>query len=239
MAEIPAYKILPCGDHAITLHFGNVIDEAINQQVLLLFKRIKRQHITGVKDVIPAYSSITVVYDVVSVRRVYKNSTAYNSMLGILTEILYDDEELSAQIEKTIRIPVCYEPAFALDLYEMAVRKHMQPEDIARLHYSKTYTVFMLGFLPGFAYMGTTVDELAMPRKSTPRASVKEGSVGVAGKQTGIYPLESPGGWNIIGQTPLKMFDVAKPEAVMLMPGDKIQFYPITGKVFNDIKAAQ
>jgi inhibitor of KinA len=108
-----------------------------------------------------------------------------------------------------------------------------------QMHCSKTYRVFMLGFLPGFAYMGTVAGDLVMPRRETPRIKIAAGSVGIAGRQTGIYPFESPGGWNIIGRTPLKMFDVNRADAALLKPGDRVQFYPISQTEFEVISATQ
>jgi inhibitor of KinA len=223
----------------MTIDFGNVIDENINKHVLSIFSGLKHQNITGVKDIIPAYSSVTVVYDVVAVRKANPNTTAYRTMEMILVDCADAVSDVVAEVETIVRIPVCYEPAFAPDLHEMAALKNIGPETIVKLHSSKTYRVFMLGFLPGFAYMGTVDDVLAVPRKHTPRTKVAVGSVGIAGKQTGIYPFESPGGWNIIGQTPLKMFDAHRAEAALLKPGTQVQFYAIGEEEFNAIKAAQ
>jgi inhibitor of KinA len=130
-----------------------------------------------------------------------------------------------------IRIPVCYDPAFAPDMIRLSAAKKCTPEELIGLHTAATYKVYMLGFLPGFAYMGGTDERIAMPRKPQP-VKVMAGSVGIAGRQTGIYPLDSPGGWHIIGRTPLRMFDPAAKKPVLLNTGDRVQFYTISKNEF-------
>ena len=232
------YKIYSCGDHAITVDFGNVIDEAINIYVLQLFHQSKQKNIPGVIDVIPAYSSLTLVYDIVTISKNASATTAYNWVAQQLEIILQEKKEQVPGTGKIIQIPACYEDAYAPDLQEMAQQKNMQPSDIIRLHCCKQYRVYMLGFLPGFAYMGTVESSISMPRRATPRIKVPEGSIGIAGLQTGIYPMESPGGWNLIAQTPLKLFDVTKAVPVLLQAGDSVQFYPINADEFKQLKSA-
>ena len=135
--------------------------------------------------------------------------------------------------QRKISIPVCYSRAFAPDIEFIASEKNISIEKIIQLHTSKSYTVYMIGFLPGFSYMGEVAEAIAIPRKIQP-VSVAAGSVGIAGKQTGIYPLESPGGWQIIGRTPLKIFDKGKSDPVLLQPGDEIQFYSISEDEFKN-----
>jgi inhibitor of KinA len=138
---------------------------------------------------------------------------------------------------RQIEIPVCYYPSLAPDLQSLADEKNLQVEEVIQLHTSRTYRVYMIGFLPGFAYMGKVDEHISMPRKTNPRTLVAEGSVGIAGEQTGIYPLDSPGGWNIIGQTPLRLFDAQKDELVLLRTGDSIKFFPIRLKEFLQMKS--
>lgn len=240
MPDLYKYHIYPCGDHAITIDFGNAIDEDINRHVQRLFYSIKQKNITGVYDVIPAYSSITVVYDVIAVKKAFPENPAYNTILKIINGIIKQPvEDMVSGEENVVRVPVCYDAYLAPDLHEVAAIKNLSAETIAQLHYGKMYRVFMLGFLPGFPYMGTLTEELFMPRRNNPRTNVAAGSVGIAGKQTGIYPVESPGGWNIIGQTPLKIFDANRSDPAHVKPGNLVQFYPVTVREFNDIKAAQ
>lgn len=233
------YSIFPCGDSALTIDFGNIINDALNVYVLQMFHHIKQKNLPGVKDVIPAYSSITVVYDVFVIRANNKSTTAFEYMRQTLQTILNETWVVPPITGRLIKIPACYDAALAPDLREMAARKNMQAAEIINLHCSTTYRVYMLGFLPGFAYMGKVNERIAMPRLATPRTKVAAGSIGIAGSQTGIYPFESPGGWNIIAQTPLALFNAAKLQPALLQAGDTVQFYPVTITEFTKIKAAQ
>ncbi|HVX51148.1 MAG TPA: 5-oxoprolinase subunit PxpB [Chitinophagaceae bacterium] len=230
------YKVFACGDHAVTIDFGNVINTAVNQTVLHLFGRVKQQNITWVKDVIPAYSSITVVYDMIAVRVVSATSTAFDYVCAVLGKILADDTGKTLITGKLVKIPACYEQPFAPDLAQVAQQKGIPLHEVIRLHTAITYRVYMLGFLPGFAYMGTVDSKINTPRKTTPRLNIPAGSIGIAGMQTGIYPVQSPGGWNIIAATPLILFDAAKTPPALLQPGDEVQFYPVTVAEFNHFK---
>jgi inhibitor of KinA len=136
------------------------------------------------------------------------------------------------EVNRLVRIPVCYEPFFAPDIEALANQKSITLHQLITLHTSVTYKVFMIGFLPGFPYMGEVDSSLEASRHLQPRKAVAAGSVGIAGKQTGIYPLTSPGGWQIIGRTPLRLFDVNRENAVLLQPGDSVQFYSITANEF-------
>lgn len=234
-----SYKIFSCGDSAVTVDFGNVIDEDINVYVLQLFHHLTQKNIDGVKDVIPAYSSITVVYDVFAIHAMEKCTTAYNFMQQTLQGILCEELINMPTTGRLIKIPACYREAFAPDIIEIAALRNLSVDELINLHCSKTYRVYMLGFLPGFAYMGIVDEKVATPRKNTPRTKVPAGSIGIAGSQTGIYPFESPGGWNIIAQTPLTLFDAGTPRPALLQAGDTVQFYPVTITEFNNIKAAQ
>jgi inhibitor of KinA len=151
-------------------------------------------------------------------------------MIDVLIRNSVDEEKITG---KTIKVPVCYADKFATDIYYLAKQNDLTVEEIIQLHTSRTYRVYMLGFIPGFAYMGVVDDRLVIKRKPVPR-TVVAGSVGIAGKQTGIYPLESPGGWQIIGRTPVKPFDPDREPPVLFEPGDLIKFYSITEDEFAD-----
>ena len=133
------------------------------------------------------------------------------------------------------KIPVCYDPVFAPDIMLIAEQKGLTPADVIEIHVSKIYRVYMIGFLPGFAYMGSVDSSIATPRLEKPRQLVMAGSVGIAGNQTGIYPLDSPGGWNIIGRTPIKLFDINSRDPCYFNPGDTVQFMPITRHAFEEL----
>ncbi|MBS1609952.1 MAG: 5-oxoprolinase subunit PxpB [Bacteroidetes bacterium] len=234
MTQLPDYTIFPLGDAALTIDFGNSIDEAINHKVVGLFHSLKQNFLPGIIELVPAYSSLTVYYDVLEVK---KNSPQYQTAFEALSNQL--PEKLKEPISNTIindeliRIPVCYDPEFALDMGELTATKKINAEEVIRIHTAQEYTVYMLGFLPGFTYMAKVDDAISIPRKVTPRINVEAGSVGIAGYQTGIYPLPSPGGWQIIGRTPLRLFNAGSESFTLLKPGNKVQFYSISKDEFN------
>jgi len=232
--NLSLYRFYSLGDSAITLDFGNVIDEAVNRKVLALFHSISKMPLTGMVEAVPAYSSLTIYYDVCQLRKtVPATMTVSEWMIGQFEQRLEKQEPENDPVSKHIKIPVCYEKDFATDMEEIALVKNISVEEIIRIHTSMPYRVYMLGFLPGFAYMGQVDQKIEMPRRSQPRQRVEAGSVGIAGRQTGVYPLVSPGGWQIIGRTPLKLFEANNNEPVLLMAGDTVQFYSISKHEFE------
>jgi inhibitor of KinA len=235
MQPAALYKIFPLGDQAIIIEFGNRIDEQINRVVIARFREWSDQMIPGVKEMVPAYSTLTIYYDLAYWTRNHENNLTALDL--IKTEI---EKRLSRPViihqceERTVRIPVCYETAFAIDIEQVADLKGITPDEVIALHSSVTYKVYMMGFLPGFAYMGEVDDKIVVLRKPQP-TNIIAGSVGIAGKQTGIYPLDSPGGWQIIGRTPLKLFDTGKEMPCFLQTGDRVQFYPISKDEFKEL----
>lgn len=229
-----AFTITPLGVGALVISFGNVIDEAINENVLQLFHCLQNTPLPFT-DIVPAYCSLTVFYDVYAWRT--KEVTAFERVKEALLPFLQQPAQEKKESGRTIAIPVCYAKAFAPDIEELAVQKELSVEEVIRLHTEKTYRVYMIGFLPGFPYMGKVDERIATPRKSSPRTAIPAGSVGIAGGQTGIYPFTSPGGWNIIGRTPLRLFDKDRNEPVLLQPGDSITFYPISEDEFENLQS--
>ncbi|HUS01901.1 MAG TPA: 5-oxoprolinase subunit PxpB [Chitinophagaceae bacterium] len=227
------FTITPLGDAALIINFDNIIDEDINKKVLQLFQQLSIQKLNGVKDIVPAYSSLTIHYDAAAIKL---NIINYRPAFEILQEdikktlTVYPETEIP--YSQKIKIPVCYSEKYALDINDISKEKNLSIDEIIRLHTAKKYRVYMTGFLPGFAYMGIVDEKIIMPRKPQPRTNVAAGSVGIAGIQTGIYPLDSPGGWQIIGKTPVKLFDKEKDDPVLLQPGDEIEFYSITEDEF-------
>ena len=230
------YRIFPLGDSAITVDFGNVIDEAVNNEVIGRFHQLKNYPLHGMIEMIPAYSSLTIRYDVCTVR---KNTTiditAFDWMKNKLDELLQLPMSAPQTSSRLLQIPVCYENGFAPDIKQLAAIKNLPVEEVIQVHTAREYKVYMLGFLPGFAYMGELDEKIAIPRKAQPQITFP-GSVGIAGKQTGIYPLRSPGGWQIIGRTPLKLFDADREDPTLFQAGDIVQFYSITENNFYEIK---
>ncbi len=231
MHTLHPYSIFHLGDRALTIDFGNVIDRAVHQKVMRLYEHLASQKLPFITDMVPAYSSLAVYYDVHALKLVQPGATAFDTISDRINAMAID-LETAPRTSSVVEIPVCYALPFSMDS-EVVRRQHdITHTEIIRLHTERTYYVYMLGFIPGFAYMGELTEQLQMPRKETPRLKVPAGSVGIVGKQTGIYPLESPGGWQIIGRTPLKLFDKEKENPVLLSPGDTVKFYSITEDEF-------
>jgi inhibitor of KinA len=227
-----SYSISPLGDSALTVDFGNIISAELNKKVLLLVQAIEKAALAAVKDIVPAYSSVTIHYDVISLLKQHKNKSAFTIMSEEIEALLSQPVEAITAVYRSVQIPVCYSLKYAWDLKEIAVVTKLTIEEIITLHTAKRYKVYMIGFLPGFAYMGNVDERIAVPRKLEPRQKIGAGYVGMAGKQTGIYPLTSPGGWQIIGRTPIKLFDKEKEDPVFFRAGDEVRFYSITEDEF-------
>jgi inhibitor of KinA len=223
--------VYPVGENAVAVSFGNEISTRTNDWVFRLYSALQKRSKPFWKDLIPAYTTLTVAFDVFSIRQYHPR--AFEWVRSELEAALEECEHVAIPPGRTVYIPVCYHPEFAPDMKNMSARKKLSPEKIIELHTGRSYRVFMLGFLPGFAYMGVVGDALAMPRLKVPRQYVPAGSVGIAGNQTGIYPLDSPGGWNIIGRTPLQLFDPSQASPVLLRPMDEVHFIPISRDAYR------
>lgn len=226
MHIFPAYEFYACGDHAYTLDAGNQINVDVNRFIIRLFQQIQEQKPSYILDIIPAYSSITIVYNPLSFTGsdVIPETIIHQCFKDAIQQT---ENKRSSEPGNIIRIPVCYHPSLAPDLESLCHQKQIAIDTLITLHTKKTYRVFMNGFLPGFAYMGTVDDRIATPRHASPRKQVPAGSVGIAGYQTGIYPFESPGGWQLIGRTSATLFNLHSDNPCLLKPGDEVQFYAV------------
>jgi len=221
----PTYK--PFGKKAILIEWPNKISESILYDILR-FKENIRTSYNNFKDITTAYNTLTVNLnnidlmidiEIVKLKKIYKNNTVIKSLKNYLWHI-----------------PVCYNSALAVDLENVLEIKNMSLKKLIKRHSEPIYTVYFLGFLPGFPYLGGLPNILHMPRKAMPKNSVTQGSVGIGGQQTGIYTTDSPGGWHIIGKTPLLFFDANKKEPCLLKAGDKIKFESVSKEQFLTIK---
>jgi inhibitor of KinA len=222
------YTIFPLGDAALLIDFGNTIDEAVNRKVLELFHHLQRTPHPAIIDLVPAYSSLTIYYDVLSLHG--GDSTPFDQLAQWLETLAPEPVEIRG---RRFDIPVCYAPAFGPDLPAIAEQAGIEVQEVIARHTAPVYRVYMIGFLPGFAYMGEVDASIAALRRDSPRPSVAAGSVGIAGRQTGIYPLQAPGGWQLIGRTPLVLFHPHEEPPVLLAPGDEIKFHSITEDEFT------
>ena len=212
-------------ENSLTVSFGNTISLETNQQVLNLADFVEQNPFKGLIEIVPAYSSLTVFFDLVTVRK-YSSEfpTAFESVKTFLENALENLSEIEKPASREIEILFDCGDEFALDLEFISEIKKISKEEIIEIFTAKLYRVFMLGFLPGFAYMGEVDKRIAVPRKETPRLKVPKGSVGIAGNQTGIYPFDSPGGWQIIGKTDTELFTPNEKNPAFLQAGDLVKF---------------
>jgi KipI family sensor histidine kinase inhibitor len=225
MALYPQATFLLMGDRGLLLEFGDEISAEVNEKVRRMALAIQAETPDGVIEVVPTYRSLLVLYNplIISLKDLKKR---LKQLEEGLKEISFTDPTLT-------KIPVLYGGDFGPDLEKVAEYLHLTCEEVVRLHCSKPYFIYMIGFMPGFPYMGELPDALVTPRLKTPRLSVPAGSVAIAQKQTGIYPVESPGGWQILGRTPVRLFNPEEEPPALLRMGDLVQFYPITESEFS------
>ncbi|MCY7347339.1 MAG: 5-oxoprolinase subunit PxpB [Pyrinomonadaceae bacterium] len=220
------YRIFPISDHALTVEFGSEISVALNNSVLNLADFLDRNSFPGLIEIVPAYASLSFFYDVRIVRRNFPAfPTAFEAVKNFTENALKNLNDCVAVESRSVKIPVSFDKESALDLEYVAQTNNLSPEKVIQLFLARTYRVYMLGFLPGFSYMGEVDGQIATPRKDSPRLRVSKGSVGIAGKQTGIYSLESPGGWQIIGSTNVELFTPNEEKLTFLQAGDSVKFY--------------
>lgn len=234
MNSLPEVRLLMASEFGLVVEFGQAISPEINQQVQQLAKKIERDLLFGIIEVIPTYRSLSVYFDPEVVTR-QKVACYIQNLLQCPSK-----EEALKRIEKKVmKVPVCYGGVMGPDLESVARYTGLTVDEVIRLHTQKTYLVYMLGFTPGFPYLGGLADELHVPRQLKPRAKVPAGSVGIGGHQTGIYPVESPGEWWLIGRTPLKLFKLNESEPFSFSPGEHLEFYPITVEEYFAISRGQ
>lgn len=213
-------KITPVGGNGLFIELCRAIDLECNRQVHGLYYSLSK--VKGVLEAVPGYGSLLVIYDPLT-----------TSFEELKAEVESLDIEAVKREPKLFRVPVVYGGEYGPDLKMVAERTGLSEDEVVEIHTSRTYTCYMLGFTPGFVYLGDVDDRIAVPRLPTPRVKIPAGSVGIAGKQTGWYGVESPGGWVLIGRTPMKTFDPHKDPPTFIRPGDKVQFYKITKEEYR------
>jgi inhibitor of KinA len=226
------FQIQLLGDHAIQFKLNKGLKDGMDQDLLTLAQYLKDKKIQGIKDVILAYETITLIYDILLF-----DTNPYLLANQLLADFIAEFENLitSKTTARLIEVPVCYDPSLGIDLGNAVQLANCSIDEFIQQHTAQIYTVYCLGFLPGFAYMGDVPEKIQLPRHPQPRAKVSAGSVGIAGTQTGIYPLDSPGGWQIIGRTPIKIFDSKNQSLTLFKAGDQVQFKPISLASFHQL----
>jgi inhibitor of KinA len=219
------HRVVAAGDSALVVEFEERIDPAVNARTIAFAEAIQAANLAGVRDVVPTYRSTAIYFDPLRTDSV--------ALMACIEREAVRPSALQASSAAPVRIPVCYGGELGPDLEAVAAFAKADEDEVVRLHSSAIYRVFMLGFVPGFAYLGIVADRIAMARRSTPRVRVPSGSVGIAGVQTGIYPAETPGGWQLIGRTPLKPFDPSRANPFLMKAGDAVQFYPIDRREYD------
>lgn len=224
-------RYLPLGDAALVVEFGDAISLEINSKVIALSETIQKTEVKGVEELVPTYRSLLVRYNPLK--------TSYELLVFKIKDIQRTLKEAAIKMEsKKIIIPVVYGGEYGPDLAHVAQFHRLSEEQVIELHSNRLYRVYMIGFVAGFPYLGEVSDEIATPRLETPRLKVPAGSIGIAEKQTGIYPCEAPGGWQIIGRTPIKLFNPLEQPPTLLESGDTVRFKQISEQEFKTTEEA-
>jgi KipI family sensor histidine kinase inhibitor len=226
-----AMRIIPASDSALLVVFGDTISPALNQRVIALFRAIQARRDPRIRNLHPAYASLLIDFDPLRM--------THDELATVVQELANTDDVAAEGAAEVVTVPVCYDVEFGPDLPDVARQAGVLAEEVIRLHSSPTYLVYFLGFSPGFVYLGGLTKILHTPRLVTPRPSIAGGSVGIAGSQTGIYPVDSPGGWRLIGRTPLRMFDPEATPPTRLQPGDRMKFDPIDRERFEKLQGSR
>lgn len=221
-------RILTAGDSALLVEFGKEISPEINQRISAVVQLMKEQHIEGLVDMIPAFCSLLINYD--------PRVISYEEIRERVERLIKVDIKSENGRKKVFEIPVCYGGEYGPDLANIAAHAGLSEEEVIEIHSSQDYLIYMLGFLPGFTYLGGLDERIHTPRLANPRIKINAGSVGIGGSQTGIYPVDSPGGWQLMGMTPVKTYDPERETPILVEAGDYIRFVPITEEEYKRIQ---
>lgn len=225
------WKVQALGDHAIQFYLPAKMDTTVIGEIKKFNDFIISQQLKEIKDIIPSYHTLTLIYDIelMNAPLAFANDLIEKFARQRKTKII------TSAVNKIIEVPVCYDENFGIDLISMSSKLKLAVAELIKIHTENIYQVYCLGFMPGFAYMGDVNNKIQTARHAQPRKNVSAGSVGIAGAQTGIYPMHSPGGWQIIGRTPLKIFDEDPAILSKFKMGDSVKFYPITRAEFESL----
>lgn len=226
-----AARVVAAGDAALIAEFDDRIDVAVNARAIALAQALREANVPGVRDIVPAYRAVTVYFDPLRT-----DATDLEVRLRAAAAVTADVLDTTGPL---VHVPVCYDAEFGPDLETVAAFAGVSVGEVIDAHLARDYRVFMLGFVPGFAYMGPVDPRLAAPRRAEPRTAVPAGSVAVAGGQTGIYPSRTPGGWHLIGRTPMSLVSFDSPVPALFAPGDRVRFHQVDRAAFDEIARLQ
>ncbi len=235
-SSISPWHIAPVGDRSLIVEFGQAVEPVVNATVRSFARELLDEPIAGIVDVVPAFTTVAVHY---RPEFFAEGASPYDVLRRRLDALLARGIRHHDEDARTVEIPVCYGGEFGPDLQEVAAACGLQTEEVIARHVASQHLVYMLGFAPGFPYIGGLDPSLAVPRRSTPRTRIPAGSVAIARDQTSIYSLETPGGWSVIGRTPLKLFDAVAESPCLLRPGDRIRFVPASADIFGNAEVAR
>lgn len=228
MADV---RFLVTGDTSLSVEFGNEISESINAQIRAFNMALQNSGIPGIVETVPSYRALMIHYD--------PGVILYDPLVQKLKSLLNRLDKIALLPSDVLEIPVLYGGEAGPDLEFVAQHAKKTPEEVIRIHSAPEYLIYMLGFTPGFTYLGGMSKDIATPRLTTPRVNIPAGSVGIAGAQTGVYPIDSPGGWQLIGRTPVRMYDPDRETPILPQAGQYIHFYPIDQAEFDRIAAQE
>lgn len=221
-------RILPIGDRALSVEFGNEIDEHINARLMGFIKLLSDEKIKGIEEFVPSFRAVLIHYNPAIL--------TYDEMAGIIESALKKPFHETSHKKRIVKVPVCYEGEYAPDIEFVAQHAGISVQEVIDIHTAKPYLVYMLGFQPGFPYLGGLDERIHTPRLESPRLKLEAGSVGIGGAQTGLYPMESPGGWRIIGLTPVRCYNPDKAKPIPYRAGDYIQFVSISSDEYERLR---
>lgn len=237
--DMRLFRLYPLSDTAVTVQFGESIDEDTHAKVRTFCAYLDRHPFPGFVEQVPAFTTVTIYYNpwILSEKGLYNPYTRITEQLQHMLKLAKESQK--AARPRVVEIPVCYDGPFGPDLEYVARHTRLSPREVIASHTRGKYLVYMIGFAPGFPYLGGLAKKLATPRKQNPRPRIPAGSVGIAGNQTGIYPIETPGGWQLIGRTPLQLFDPDREHPSLLQAGDLVRFVSISEEEYWQRKEAE
>ncbi|MCU0868427.1 MAG: 5-oxoprolinase subunit PxpB [Burkholderiales bacterium] len=234
--ELATPVLIPAGDAAVTIEFGRSVHPATNARVRAVAEHLRAHRFDGVTDIVAAYAAVTLHFDPWRVMQTRNVDDPLAAVMALVEALIAKAPDVPRGKPRTHEIPVCYGGEHGEDLERVAEHCGLAPEAVIAQHSAPLYDVYFIGFAPGFPYLGGLPRKLATPRRDAPRARIAAGSVGIGAEQTGVYPVESPGGWNLIGRTPLALFDPVEAPSSLLRPGDHVRFVPIDAATFAQLK---